>query len=338
MNTPKVSYTAIVFCCLVFLVLTGADAAELAIDDRVVVDSHGRRITVTAPFQRIISLYGAHTENLFMLGAQSRLIGVGRNEDWPPDAKKRPVHSYRDGLEKFMAARPDLVLIRPMIDRGYGRLVQSLESHGVTVVSLQPNTLEQMFVYWTILGKLCGRPSQARQMIVRFKEDAARLQGRTVSIELKKRVYFEAIHERMRTFAPAAMPIFVLETAGGVNVAADAVPRRGTNIADYGKERILAQSDKIDVYLAQVGPMNRPTVEMIKKEPGFGLIRAVQQDHIYFIDEKLVSRPTLRLLTGIYRIGQMLYPDIFSGEAESLGTVGQGGPETYHTYHKETQP
>ena len=73
----------------------------------------------------------------------------------------------------------------------------------------------------------------------------------------------------MRTFSPSAMPIFVLETAGGINVAGDAVPRRGTNIADYGKERILSRGREIDVYLAQFGPMNRPTVESIKAEPGY---------------------------------------------------------------------
>ena len=139
-----------------------------------------------------------------------------------------------------------------------------------------------------------------------------RVQGLTATIAVKKRVYFEAIHDRMRTFAPSAMPMFVLETAGGINVAADAVPHRGTNIADYGKERILSRAKQIDVYLAQSGAMNRPTISTIKNEPGFHAIKAVSNNQIFIIDEQIVSRPTLRLLKGIHEIGKILYPDIFN--------------------------
>ena len=294
-------------------------ASQLAINGSWIVDSGGRRLEVEKSYDRIISLYGAHTENIFSMGAEARLIGVTPNDDWPPAVKAKPVHSYHDGLEKFLAARPDLVLIRPMIDRGYAQLIRRLEAHGIVVISLQPSTLDQMFDYWRILGRLTGHRAEAEQMITRFKQTAERIHRHTASIRDKKRVYFEAIHDRMRTFAPGATAIFVLETAGGINVAADAAPRRNTNIADYGKERILSHADSIDVYLAQFGPMNQPTNEMIKAEPGFSLIHAVQRDQIYFIDEKLVSRPTLRLLTGICSIGQILYPDVFSGRAEPFG-------------------
>ena len=107
--------------------------------------------------------------------------------------------------------------------------------------------------------------------------------------------------------------------------------------------------------------MNRPTKQMIQAEPGFSIIRAVQQDQIYFIDEKLVSRPTMRMLEGICRIGRMLYPQVFDGgnttpgggfrakgskpqdaapaDAESLPNLGHG--EQRHapgTQNKEVQP
>ena len=41
---------------------------------------------------------------------------------------------------------------------------------------------------------------------------------------------------------------------------------RETNIAAYGKERLLARADAIDVYLAQKGRMNPVTVEEILAE------------------------------------------------------------------------
>jgi iron complex transport system substrate-binding protein len=285
---------------------------------RTVVDSSGRRVTIHKPFNRIISLYGAHSENLFALGCREQLVGVSPHEDYPPEAFQKPVFSYHDDPEKFLAARPDLVLTRPMIDRGYPQFVQRLEKSGITVVSLQPGTVEEMIVYWQILGMLTGREDRATQMADRFNRAVAGLRSLTAGIHPKKRVYFEAIHTKMKTFSPDSMAVFALETAGGTNVAADAQPVRDTNIAAYGKERILARAADIDVFLAQSGTMNQPTVELIRAESGFRAIRAVQTGQVHIIDERLVSRPTLRLLDGIFEIGKILYPDDFPERAREI--------------------
>lgn len=299
--------------------LPAAGAADFGIEDgQTVVDQAGRRIAVKKPFSRIISLYGAHTENLFALGGGDGLIGVTPNEDYPPEAGRKPVFSYHDDPEKFLAAKPDLVLTRPMIDRGYPQFVQRLEKSGITVVSLQPGTVEEMLVYWQILGILTGRREPAAAMAARFKAAVSELGALTASVSPKKRVYVEAIHTKMKTFAPESMAVFALEAAGGVNIARDAAPVRGTNIADYGKERILAHASEIDVFLAQSGTMNQPTLDLITAESGFQAIRAVKTRQVYIIDERLVSRPTLRLLDGIFEIGRILYPNDFTERAREI--------------------
>jgi iron complex transport system substrate-binding protein len=122
----------------------------------------------------------------------------------------------------------------------------------------------------------------------------------------------------MKTFTPDAMAAAVLKMAGGINVASDAPQVRQTNIASYGKERILSKADQIDVYLAQYGVMNRPTIEMIRNEPGFQVIKAVNENQIFIIDEVIISRPTPRLLKGIFTVGQMLYPDQFNQKGKEI--------------------
>ena len=283
-----------------------------------IIDQAGRKIVINDRHQRIISLYGAHTENLFRLGLEQEIIGVSRHEDYPPMALKKPVFSYHDDPEKFLAARPDLVLVRPMIDRGYPQLMTRLEKSGITVASLQPGTVEEMYTYWQILGALTSRQDRALKMIANFKAAISGFNTLTASIPIRKKVYFEAIHNKMKTFSPDSMAVFALETAGGINVATDAMPVRKTNIAFYGKERILARGPQIDVYLAQSGKMNRPTVALIKDEPGYQVIKAVHQNEIYIVDEHIVSRPTYRLLAGIAKIGTILYPDVFHKNAEQV--------------------
>jgi len=272
----------------------------------VVTDAADRSIQVDKPFTRIISLYGAHTRNLQTLGLEDEIIGISPMDKW----NGKRTFSYHDGLEKFLAARPDLVLIRPMIDRAYASLVKGMERSGIVVVSLQPGSVDEMFEYWLALGTLTGKINQARQMVTAFKGDIAGILSVTRKLPDKKKVYFEAIHSRMKTFTRGSMAIFALETAGGVNIAQDAPSVRGTNIAFYGKERILSHAHEIDVFLAQKGAMNQPTINMIKAEPGFNVIRAVKDDQIFIVDEKIVSRPTMDLLKGIHTIAEILYPGI----------------------------
>jgi len=283
-----------------------------------IIDQAGRQIVIQEPFKRVISLYGAHTENLFSLGLFKEIIGVTQHDDFPPQAQGKPVFSYHDDPEKFLAARPDLVLIRPMIDRGYPQFVTMLEKSGITIVSLQPGTIDEMFTYLAVLGILTDKQDRAKQLILKLKNSIDEFKNLTGSRINRKRVYFEAIHSKMKTFAPDSMTMFALESAGGINIAADADPVRNTNIAYYGKERILSRAPEIDVYLAQYGTMNRPTVSLIKQEPGFHIIKAVAMDQIYIVDEKIVSRPTMRLLEGIYTIGKYLYPEIFDAGASKI--------------------
>ena len=145
-------------------------AAVMRVEGKnMIVDQAGRILTVDHSFKRIISLYGAHTENLFNLGLDNEIIGVSRHETYPPQALKKPVFSYREDPEKFLAARPDLVIIRPMIDRGYPQFVSRLEKNGITVISLQPQNVEVMFIYWQIMGLLSGRQQQAMKMVSQFE-------------------------------------------------------------------------------------------------------------------------------------------------------------------------
>lgn len=289
-------------------------AAPFAIKGKArIQDQAGRRISVKKPFERIISLYGAHTENLFALGLADRIIGVSHHEVYPPPALKKPAFSYREGPEKFLAARPDLVLIRPMIERGYSKLIRRLEQSGITVVSIQPGTVEEIFCYWRILGILSGKTDQAERMVSLFEDAVADFEALTRDIADKKRVYFEAIHSKMKTFPPDSMAMFALRTAGGINLADDARPvRKGARIAAYGKERILSHAGEIELFLAQSGLMNPIRAEDIRNEPGFGVIEAVKAGDIHIINERLVSRPTPRLLWGIAEIGRALYPKRFN--------------------------
>lgn len=304
MAKARTATIALLLGCLLIVPSSWAEGIKT------IIDSSGRTLQIARPFSKIISLYSAHTENLCSLGAEELLIGIGKGDDYPPSVLDRAGFSYREDPEKFIAAGADLVLVRPMIERSYPELLNKLRQAGITVISLQPNTVDEIFVYWQALGTLTGKEAQAEEMIAAFTDRLARVQQRVAAIPASQRprVYFESIHSKMKTFASDSIAIYVLEQAGGINHADDALQVRETNIADYGKERLLSRGEDIDIFLAQEGRMNPVQAETIRSEPGFMAIRAVRDGKILLISEALVSRPTLRILDGIEQLNTALYP------------------------------
>ncbi len=295
-------------CVFILLSATMCTAASLQTIKNIQ-DANNLNIVITKPFTRIISLYSAHTENLFSLGAQDQLVGISRTDDFPESILTKPKFSYREDPEKFIALNPDLVLVRPMVERSYPQFIDKLRRAGITVISLQPNSVGEMFEYWRNLGILTGKEEEAEQMITDFNRRLSRVQKSLSSIPMQQRphVYFESIHSKSKTFAPESIGIFVLKEAGGINIGSDATQVRKTNIAYYGKEQLLAKGSDIDIFLAQVGRMNPVSVETIINEPGYQAIKAVSQSRVYLIEEQLVSRPTLRITEGIERLHKLFF-------------------------------
>ncbi|MBU2537169.1 MAG: ABC transporter substrate-binding protein [Proteobacteria bacterium] len=298
--------------------------ASIAASPAAFLDSEGKTVTVARPYTRIISLYSAHTENLVSLGLDKEIVGFEGTDEDLPQLRDKKQYSYREDPEKIIGARPDLVLVRPMIERSAPQLMATLRQAGITVVSLQPNTVAEIFDYWRALGLLTGRTRQAEEMVATFQAELASIRKIIATVPEKRRVrvYFEAIHTKMKTFAQESIAMYVLEQAGGINVAADASQVRETNIAAYGKERIMAKSGEIEVFLAQQGRMNPVSIETIMQEPGFQAIKAVRSNRVYLVDERIVSRPTMRILEGIKTVATLLYPDSFPGPKQKKVTAG----------------
>ncbi|GAB6036929.1 ABC transporter substrate-binding protein [Fundidesulfovibrio butyratiphilus] len=291
------------FAALALLFLpTLALGAEVTGDD-------GRTLRFDKPFTRVVSLYAAHEENLAAMGAASALVGVCEPGSVRPGVT---LVSARDSAEALAALKPDLVLARPMHLAAHPGLVSQLDRLGVAVVCLQPSGPQALENYWLALGRLVGREQAARDMIRTFHADMAHLSALTAAIapDKRQRVFLESIHRQMKTVSPGSMAAHVLERAGVVNLAADAEPVSGSNIARFGLERLVALGPKVDVYLAQVGPMNPVTREEILATPGFGAVKAVAEGRVALLEEAVVSRPTPRLVEGVRQVIAVCYPEL----------------------------
>ncbi len=321
----------LVFVICIAIILPGCTGEETINQEKTSTGIHftddlGHEINMDKPAERIISLYSAHTENLFALGLDREIIGVGKSEAYPPRVVEKDVYDYGSDPEKVIAANPDLVLIRPFIKNSSPAFVEALEKAGINVVCLYPESYEEFVPYIEKLALLSGREEKAKELLDEFKGDIERISQITGSIEPKVRVYFESTETQYRTVTPDSIAAHAVEYAGGINIASDAkAVREGSSIASYGIERILEKAGDIDVYVAQRGAMNSGgTPHGIQTRPGFYAIKAVKEGRIYNIDEKLVSSPTFRFSKGVKELARMFYPEVF----DDIGVFNDNQPVT----------
>ncbi len=284
---------------------------EEAFEPFTFVDDLGVTHTFDEPAERVISTYSAMTEILFAIDAQDQLIGVGTSEAYPAEALEKPSFSYKDDPEVFIAAKPDVVLVRSAMAKRFVDTFEPLEDFGIRVVALDFHG-DDFDDYVLRLARIVDQTDEAEQALKIYAERLQELKDRAAAIPENERlgVFFESREKDYRTAARGSMAYQTLEIIGVENVAeVDLEEASSSSVADYGVERILEKADRIDVYIAQEGVMNKGvTIEGIQSRPGFDAIRAVREDRVLIVDEKLISSPTFRQIEGAEHLFNTIYP------------------------------
>lgn len=310
----------LVICFIGVLIFTGCSdtTQESGVDNKgykiSFVDDDQKQINMYEPAKKIISLYSAHTENLYKLGIDDEIIGVGTSDIYPTKVLEKKQFDYKNAdPEKIILEEPDLVLIRPFINRSRPDFVQALEKAGINVVSLYPESFDEFDEYINKLAMLTGTEDKAKNLLVDFHAQIDDIKEKTKNIDNKVNVYFESSEQDYKTVTVDSMPGMAIGTAGGINIASDVKPiKEGSSIASYGTERILEKADDIDVFVSQNGVMNAGgNKHSITIRPGFDTIKAIKNDRVYVINQKIISSPTFRYLDGINELCRMFYPEIF---------------------------
>lgn len=278
------------------------------------IDDDGNEINLDKPAEKIISLYSAHTENLFYLGAGDKVVGGHKTCTYPPEAAFLEKYDYNGDPEKVIAANPDLVLIRPFIRRKSPDFISTIENAGIKVVSLYPDKFDKFDDYINKLALLTGTEQNATTLLSDFHNQLDEISKKTADISPKQKIFFESTETNIRTVTDDSMAGIAITLAGGENIAKGATPTEdGSSIAEFGEEKVLMNADNIDVYVSQRGSMNSGASKQgISERAGFDIIKALKNDRFYTINEKLISSPTFRYVKGVREIARYLYPDVMN--------------------------
>jgi iron complex transport system substrate-binding protein len=261
--------------------ITGAQAQVAVRDDL------GRNVQLTAPAQRIVSLSPHGTELLFAAGAGARLVGTVEHSDYPEAARAIPrVGTYvAFDLERILVLRPDLVVAW---GSGSGDAPARLAKLGILVYVTEPRSFEDIAATLERLALLAGTP-QGSAAARAFRDRLGRLRARYGS-RRPVSVFYQVWRSPLFTLGGPHIFSRVAEVCGGRNVFGDLATLAPT----VDLEAVLA-ADPEAIVASGMGEERPDWLDDWRRWPQ---LRAVREDHLFFIPPDLLQRPTPRLLDG----------------------------------------
>lgn len=283
--------------------------------ERTITDQAGRTVTLPAEVNRVITTWRPGTLLIMAAGGKSKLVatdGPSQQSEFLvqvfPEITSLPkVGSKKGGLnvEAIVAAKPDVVFVWSGSD--VEPVIQQLESQQIPVVVLVPETLEQMEEAVMLAGKVMGTEEQAQQMISYYDEKLNMLSDKlgTIPADERSRVYMVGAYGVYSTASGDLYQNFLIEQAGGVNVASEL---KG-GWAEVSAEQLVQWNPDVIVAVQYCGENCDPA--SIKSNPQLQTIKAVQNDKVYMFPSAMDpwDYPEPRSILGMLWLAKILYPD-----------------------------
>jgi iron complex transport system substrate-binding protein len=291
---------------------------------------------------RICSFLPSATEIVYTLELDENLVGVTHECDYPPEAKSKPrvisslinpedltsyeidkavSENYRAGKSTYIVdaemlrkTNPDIILTQGLCDVCAVSGNQVIEAvtilgHSPRIISLEPNTLDEILNTILIVGEATERIEKAQDCVNQLKS----------RIDSVKSVLSEE-KDRPR--------VFCMEWLDPPYVAGHWVPQM-VEIAggDYGFEKAGRPSFKVSweevfnfapqvIILMPCGFNIERTlkeVDNLASNEFWHRLPAVRKGHVYLVDaNSYFSRPGPRIVDGLEIVAKILHPELWT--------------------------
>ena len=290
--------------------------------------------------QRIVTFLPSATELIYNLGADDRLFGVTHECNYPLDAKTKPrvissvfdpalmsskqiddkicqlmtdgKEIYNLNKENLLNAKPDLIISQNICEvcsahTEHVNMAVNILEKKPKVYTMDPHNIDEILISIKDISKMIGKEKEGNELINSLLK---RLQF------VKSKMY----EERSKVLAIEWVdPFFtsghwipeMIETAGGENmISIEKMPSRKMKL-----EEIKSANPDIIVIMPCGFDVKRTISEynnVLAENPDWNELKAVKEHNVYAVDaNSYFSKPSLRTITGIEILAQIIHPDIF---------------------------
>ncbi|NNG24553.1 cobalamin-binding protein [Telluria aromaticivorans] len=262
-----------------------------------VVDDAGRRVTVQAPAQRVISMAPHATELLFAAGGGARVVGAMNYSDYPAAAKTIPLvgSNSQIDMERVLSLKPDLIVV--WHTGNTARQIAQLESLGIPIFHSEPNRLAEVAGNIERLGRLLGTGPTAQAAAGALRRKLAGLEAR-YGKRSPVTVFYQIWDQPLYTLNDAQIASDAIRICGGRNV--------------FGALKVVAPEVSIEAVLAAdpeailAGKRYDPANPGLKVWAPFPGMTAVKRGNLVTVDGELLTRPGPRTVEGAAALCEVL--------------------------------
>jgi len=243
--------------------------------------------------QRIVCLTEETTEWLYLLGQESRIVGISGYTVRPRRAReeKPRVSAFTSAkVDKILALQPDCVL-------GFSDMQADIASAliraGVQVTVFNQRSVAEIVGVLYQVACLVGQGAQGLTLLQKMQQGMQAIQGLAANISRRPRVYFEEWD------TPHISAIRWVSELIGIAGGDDIFPELAAQ--SLGKNRILADGSEIirrnpDIIIGSwCGKKFRP--ELVAARPGWGEVAAVKTGQMFEIKSADILQPGPAALT-----------------------------------------
>ncbi|QEM07499.1 cobalamin-binding protein [Mucilaginibacter rubeus] len=303
------------------------------------------------PTKKIVSLLPAATEIICALGLEKNLVGRSHECDFPASVKELPIcteANFPDGLssadidvkvkeiladalsvytvkrEQIKTLAPDVVVTQAQCEvcavslKDVEEALENYLDKQAQIISLQPNSLEDIFIDITNVANALDVPQAGAELIESLQERVDIVKHKLKFIDSKPTVAcIEWLEPIMISgnWVPGLVNI-----AGGTPVLA----QEGKHSPYIEWDEILQQDPEIIVVMPCGFSIERTMreINLLLDRPGFASLKAVKNDRFYIADgNQYFNRPGPRIVDSIEILAEIIRPKQFIFGYEGEGWI-----------------
>lgn len=250
----------------------------------VTVDADNGTVTIEERPESIVSLSTVATEILFAIGAGDQVVAVDDQSNYPEDAPMTDLSGFSPNIEAILAYGPDLVFIT--FDPG--DLMASLRAAEVPVISFgAAATLDDTYRQIEMTGAATGHVEEAIVVNESIQSDLAKISEEAPDVP-EATTYFHEIDANLYTVTSSTFFGQIYSMFGLENIA-DPADEDG---AAFGYPQISSEfvvaADPDLIFLAD--SLYGESAETVAARPGWDVLTAVQEGHVFEVDSDIASR------------------------------------------------
>jgi iron complex transport system substrate-binding protein len=238
-------------------------------------------------FQRIICLTAETCEVLYLLGEQTRIVGISGYTTHPAIARKEKskVGAFTSAkIDRILALQPDLVLTCTDLQAD---IAASLIKAGIEVHAFNQRSVAQILQMILTMGALVDAREKAAALVQELERSIAAIRASSELLSVKPKVYFEEWDEPM--ISGIRWVSELIEIAGGMDCFPELAQFDSASDRVIGNPAAVVERNPDIIIGSWCGKKFQP--EQVMQRPGWQDISAVRHGFLHEIKSADILQP-----------------------------------------------